>query len=223
MAIMAEKNNKKIIERVDHVTALAARENEKVGRFIEHTRTVAGKTRSFVAVLRTEKNMVAAIVKYARMNKSSGSKILLNTKLMRKDHLKNTKVVRNYTFSLVGLISSLDEAAKELENSRQNYLRILKKNLMFLTQFTSQNKFLMYLVLLFALLQAFVLYFFLLQKTFRISGPLSVLSGHLKEVIAGKKPEVRPLRERDEFKELYLQFQEMVKKIEKNSNYFKKK
>ncbi|TAL37117.1 MAG: hypothetical protein EPN93_06750 [Spirochaetes bacterium] len=56
-------------------------------------------------------------------------------------------------------------------------------------------------------------FFMLIRMTHRISGPAMVISDHIRTIIAGKYPNVRPLREDDELQELNGLVKEMVEKL----------
>jgi nitrogen fixation/metabolism regulation signal transduction histidine kinase len=50
----------------------------------------------------------------------------------------------------------------------------------------------------------------LIRMTLRVSGPAMVLSNHIKQIIGGRYPYMRPLRKDDELQDLYRLFSEMV-------------
>ncbi|HSA15053.1 MAG TPA: signal protein, partial [Spirochaetota bacterium] len=56
-------------------------------------------------------------------------------------------------------------------------------------------------------------YMLIIKMTHRISGPLFVMTNYMKEVINGKYPSPRPLRKKDELKDFYDVFGQMVQKI----------
>ncbi|MBN2078738.1 MAG: hypothetical protein JW838_07210 [Spirochaetes bacterium] len=75
------------------------------------------------------------------------------------------------------------------------------------------NKFLLIAILIIIVTQCVVLYVMLIRKTHRVSGPIYVISNFMKEIIQGKRPHLRPLRENDELKEFYELFKEMVETV----------
>jgi hypothetical protein len=78
----------------------------------------------------------------------------------------------------------------------------------------SYNRYLLAAVCFFVLAQGFFLYFMLIRKTHRISGPIYVMSNYMKQIIEGKIPEhVRKLRKNDELQEFYDIFAKMVESI----------
>lgn len=72
------------------------------------------------------------------------------------------------------------------------------------------NNLFLLLILIIAVIQSIVLYFILIRKTHKISGPIYVISKYIEEIIKGKYPEVRPLRKNDEFKHLNELVKQMV-------------
>lgn len=60
---------------------------------------------------------------------------------------------------------------------------------------------------------AAVYYVFLVRMTHRISGPIFVMSRHLQEMIEGREPQFRDLRDKDEFKEMYAKLVELGGKM----------
>jgi len=72
-------------------------------------------------------------------------------------------------------------------------------------------------VCVFIILQGIILYFMLIRKTHRISGPIYVMSNYMKQIIDGNFPEnMRHLRKHDELKEFYDLFREMVRSLKKS-------
>jgi hypothetical protein len=54
---------------------------------------------------------------------------------------------------------------------------------------------------------------YMVRLTHRISGPLFVMSRHIQEMIDGREPQFRSLREKDEFKEMYARLVELGGKM----------
>lgn len=65
-------------------------------------------------------------------------------------------------------------------------------------------------------LQGLVLYYILIHRTHRISGPLYLISQYLDDINNGKTPDIRPLRENDEFHGLYEKFGAIVASLKTN-------
>ena len=67
-----------------------------------------------------------------------------------------------------------------------------------------------------AICAAVVYYIYLVRMTHRISGPIFVMSRHLQEMIDGKEPQFRDLRDKDEFKEMYAKLVTLGGKLKEN-------
>jgi sensor histidine kinase YesM len=86
-------------------------------------------------------------------------------------------------------------------------IKNLKKNI-------DRNFLLVSVIIAVVLLQVVILYFFLIRLTHRISGPIYVISRHIEDIISGKEPELRGLRDKDELQEFYEKFAEMIRKVD---------
>ncbi len=77
-------------------------------------------------------------------------------------------------------------------------------------------------IIAFSVIQCIVLYFILIKKTHRISGPIYVMSKYINEVIQGNYPTPRPLRKKDELQDLYELFSKMIVTIRDRDKQDKK-
>lgn len=75
------------------------------------------------------------------------------------------------------------------------------------------NTYLLIAIILVIIIGTVILYFQLIRKTHRISGPIYVMSMYMREIIEGRIPEMRKLRTNDELMEFYDLFQQMVVKL----------
>ncbi len=74
----------------------------------------------------------------------------------------------------------------------------------------SYNRIMLIVIFLLVVIETIVLYVLLIRRTHRISGPIYVISNYMKEIIDGKYPDPRPLRDKDELKGFYKIFKQMV-------------
>ncbi|HDP80850.1 MAG TPA: hypothetical protein ENN21_08415 [Spirochaetes bacterium] len=72
------------------------------------------------------------------------------------------------------------------------------------------NHILLIILVVLVLVQGGVMFFFMIRKTHKISGPVYVMSGYMKDIIEGKMPNPRALREGDELQDFYGLFTKMV-------------
>ena len=82
----------------------------------------------------------------------------------------------------------------------------------------SFNKILLFLIFGLIIVHSIVLYVLIIRKTHRISGPIYVMSMYIEEIIKGKLPNPRPLRDNDELKDFYELFKKMVDSLRDKLN-----
>ena len=92
-------------------------------------------------------------------------------------------------------------------------MKVIEDHFSQLNVIVKQNRVLFFIMIFIGIVLGISLYFYLIRLTHRISGPIYVLSRHVKDVIDGKDPDLRELRKNDEFKEFYNEFAIMVSKI----------
>lgn len=105
--------------------------------------------------------------------------------------------------------SPRDNASEEVRE-RVRTIAVMKKNVVLLGDISRHNRILMTAILGVGLILGLFLYFYLIELTHRISGPLHVLSTLVKNALDGKETNVRPLRKNDEFKEFYEQVADLI-------------
>ena len=66
----------------------------------------------------------------------------------------------------------------------------------------------------FMVIMGIILFYYLIRLTHTISGPIYVITQHIQDIIDGKEPALRSLRENDQLKDFYSKFSEMVKKMQ---------
>lgn len=104
-------------------------------------------------------------------------------------------------------------ASTKITEDHKKSINVRKKYLLLLKNFAGQNFFFVSIIIGIVFVQGIVLFFYLIKLTHRISGPIYVISSYVQEIIDGKDPELRKLREKDEFKELYEGFIKMAEMI----------
>lgn len=59
--------------------------------------------------------------------------------------------------------------------------------------------------------------------THKVAGPVFVLKKHFKSFFKGEDPQIRPLRQKDQLKDVYEEFKNFFKKIKENENNYESK
>ncbi len=148
------------------------------------------------SAIQTEDNIVSAFVKFAQT--VSGKGFILKTDQISEDHKKSISIMKKYNRKEIIY-------AKNLKSSVDDTFIILT------------------VIIAIVILQAIFLYFYLIKLTHRISGPIFVFTRHVQDIIDGKEPQFRKLRDNDEFKEFYDKFMEMTEKIQKDNPIIEQK
>jgi hypothetical protein len=152
--------------------------------------------------------------------------VVYNNNKLRENNIKITNIYEIENSIFVSL-SSLPEAVKDLnlrkaliQNSKNHdrNMETLNRIIAFNTNIIKYNRVLLASILAIILFESIVLFIILIRKTHRISGPIYVISNFMKDIIEGRDPKLRPLRDKDELKEFYELFQDMVKAIRKREH-----
>ncbi len=106
---------------------------------------------------------------------------------------------------------------KNLQTIKANISNI-QANIETNNRIVKYNNYLLLIIVIIVLLQSVILYFVMIRKTHKISGPIFVMSQYIKQIIEGKYPTVRPLRKNDELQEFYELFSQMVDELKKREN-----
>ena len=134
----------------------------------------------------------------------------------------NEKITNIY--EIEDSIFNLMQAANIGSQANDEYIKttsLLAKrhelNLDTIEQIASYNHYLLIALVFFILIQWVALFMMLIRITHRISGPVYVMSRYFNELIEGKIPEIRPLREKDELQNFYSLFKEFVDTLKKKN------
>lgn len=106
--------------------------------------------------------------------------------------------------------SVLDSEIKEKCNSNNVSM---KNNMELLKKLTRRNHHIFLIIIIFVFSTGFILFPALIRKTHQISGPIYIMSEYIREIIKGGRPEIRPLRKKDELKTFYELFSQLVRFI----------
>lgn len=107
------------------------------------------------------------------------------------------------------LINSKNPVVKEAENT-------FKNNIGMLVEIKRNSTFVLYFIIIMIILQSVLIFGNFILITHKISGPIYVMSNYLKEIRAGNKPFLRPLRKKDEFKDFYNELKITIEHLQKN-------
>ena len=108
-----------------------------------------------------------------------------------------------------------------LDRANQDHMKSITDIQNHVSMLKGQTDIFFYLILITAGLAVVVsvaYYLYVMRITHRIAGPIRVITGHIQEMIEGRDPAFRGLREKDEFKDLYAKLVELGGKIRKDAD-----
>ena len=141
-------------------------------------------------IISIQDNIVEALLAYSQDVKDKSRKNAINSVAI--NHSRNMKTV---TDNIGGF--------RDIINQNENVIK--------------HNTVLLIIICLFIILQGLILYFMLIRKTHRISGPIYVMSIYINQIINGVIPEkLRKLRKHDELQDFYNLFTRMVESLKKS-------
>lgn len=124
--------------------------------------------------------------------------------------LKNISKIKN--------ANDVDIASGVLSKNLLENIELLDNNVMILNRIVRNTTLLIIVMIIVVLFQGILLYYFLIRQTNRIAGPIFVITQYMKDIISGEYPEIRPLRDNDEFKDMYDVFGQMVERLKIKKN-----
>ncbi|MCP4132273.1 MAG: hypothetical protein GY754_14980 [bacterium] len=138
-----------------------------------------------------------------------GANVFINN-----DRIENIYELENSIFTSISTISEMGMDTETNRKTMQLQFKNHDNNMKNLQNLMFHNKILLLIILSIVVIQGFILYILLIRKTHRISGPIYVISNYMKEIIEGKYPYPRPLRDKDELKDFYELFKKMIRSLE---------
>lgn len=146
--------------------------------------------------------------------------VVYNTIRLNDNNAKidNIYKIENSIFAMLSSLPSVEdkalrEAMKESSRKHDGNMQTLEAIIESNNQLIRVNKYLLIAILFIVAAQCLGLYIILIRMTHRISGPIYVMSNFMRDIIDGREPRLRPLRDKDELKDFYDLFKEMVKAV----------
>lgn len=106
-------------------------------------------------------------------------------------------------------------ATEKIEADHKESIAIIKENIRVLKFYSGKNAQLLIISIVVMVLNAALLLAFLIRATHRAAGPVRVLDHWTRDLLEGRKPELRSLRKKDEFKEFYEDYSRLIAKYQK--------
>jgi nitrogen fixation/metabolism regulation signal transduction histidine kinase len=134
------------------------------------------------------------------------------------EKINNIYEIEDSIFSLMQAANMESQVNEEYIKTTSLLMERHESNLTTIDQIAQYNRYLLFSLVFFVLVQWVVLFVMLIRITHRISGPVFVMSRYFKEIIDGNIPDIRPLREKDELKNFYALFKELVDTLKKKGD-----
>jgi len=105
----------------------------------------------------------------------------------------------------------ISTSAVKLDNEKNQEL--IRHNNAMIQDITLMNNRIIALLIISAVLQSVIIFYIMLKRSHRISGPLFLLNRYIDEMKRGEFPEIRPLRANDDFHDLFDNFRELADEL----------
>ncbi|TFH39551.1 MAG: hypothetical protein E4G96_08965 [Chrysiogenales bacterium] len=119
---------------------------------------------------------------------------------------KDRKTIETLMASASMTGGTLTPGQERIIKNHLETMALMQANSDQLRSILGMNRVLLSVMIATVIVLAFVLFAYLIILTHRISGPLYVLSRHMRDIMDGNEPDIRELRKNDEFQEFYHQF-----------------
>lgn len=107
-------------------------------------------------------------------------------------------------------IKKLHISASPVKRDNEKNRALISNNNLMIQDITLMNNRIIAMLIISAVIQSVIIFYIMLKRSHRISGPLFLLNRYIDEIKKGSYPEIRPLRANDDFHELFDNFREMV-------------
>ena len=115
------------------------------------------------------------------------------------EELSKSKDIKEYNISTA-------ELHKDYDNTKELY----SKNNEEINKIINRNKGLVTILIVSSIIQVLLFFYLMLRRSHRISGPIYLLERYFDEIIEGNYPKIRPLREDDDFQELFVKLRKVI-------------
>lgn len=123
--------------------------------------------------------------------------------------------------SLIGLseakkLRNMHLSTKLLIEDNEKTGILIEQNIEEIRKITERNEILIMVLIISAIIQSAIVFYLMLKRSHRISGPIFLLNRYINELKSGNTPVIRPIRAHDDFHELFDNFRELVEKLKKS-------
>jgi len=106
-------------------------------------------------------------------------------------------------------------ATEKIEKDHRDSIAIINQNIQVLKFYSEKNILLLFVAIAVMVLNAVLLFIYLIMATHKAAGPVQVMNRYVRDLLEGRKPNIRGIRKRDEFKEFHEDFTRLMEKYQK--------
>ena len=126
------------------------------------------------------------------------------------EKINNIYQIEDNIFQLMQATSITGQVDNDYKTTVDMLTKNHNNNLSNINKIAQFNRNLLIALIICVIFQGFILFIMIIRITHRISGPIYVMSNYIEEIIHGDIPEPRPLRDKDELKQFYSLFVDLV-------------
>jgi hypothetical protein len=138
------------------------------------------------------------------------------TELDKAVTVENTLIESLIEYDQTGANTAFIMKIGEIKGDHDSSMRQILSYVSKLESVIKQNYYIIVFILVLFILQCIIFFFYIIHFTHRIVGPVQVITKYMEKIINGEKADFRALRDKDELKEFYAKFIEMIAKLDKN-------
>lgn len=121
-----------------------------------------------------------------------------------KTYVDYSKKMRNKDLLLI---------SEKTEKDHKRSIKMIVQHMKKLNSGVKKNFYLLMSVIVLSIVQILILFIYLIKRTNNIAGPIYIINQQLDNILQGKDPGFRELRENDDFKELYEKLKQVYWKM----------
>lgn len=106
-------------------------------------------------------------------------------------------------------------ATEKIEEDHKKSINVLKERLNILKVYSEKNNQLLMVTIAVMIISTILLFRYLIHSTQKAAGPVQVMNRFVRDLLEGRKPEIRSLRKNDELKDFYEDFTRLVEKYKR--------
>ncbi|HQO39965.1 MAG TPA: hypothetical protein PK986_05815 [Spirochaetota bacterium] len=110
-------------------------------------------------------------------------------------------------------LANMRISADRLKHDNDETKRLLDQNNEKVRAITQRNRSIIVMLIISAAVQSAIIFYIMLRRSNRISGPLFLLNRYIDEMKSGRFPEIRKLRSHDDFQDVFDNFRDLAEQM----------